>query len=157
MHPREQGVRTALARYGLVKAAVDISTPPGGWGRHLGNEFKELLIGNPRQFHQELQSGKLLARDGMIAQSANPIMPGRPIMTALALGSYALPAYAAYQALQGPKHQRGSSVGSIVGGTLGAAAGMPLGILGSMAGGALGTSLGETLGRPFDAEPPPGR
>ena len=141
--PRHQGALAALHQFGVAKSA--------GWTDQIAPTVKSLLIGDPSEYWEQLNNGKLFSRKGMIAQTLNPVVKGSPGWTALqAALMYGLPAYGLYQAAKAPAHARGSTLGATIGGLIGGTVGAPLGLVGNMAGGALGASAGESLGRTFN-------
>jgi len=142
-----RGAHAALATFGLTKEAID-------WGA-VGTKAKEIAIGNPAKYWEQLNNGQLFTGKGEIARFLNPVVPGSKVMTGLNTGlMYGLPAYSLYQSLNAPPEARGSSVGGTVGGLVGGTIGAPLGLVGGMAGGMLGSTLGEALGRTFNTAPP---
>ena len=141
-HHHQQGVSEALIVFGLTKHAVSL------------DDVKRVMIGDPKKYWQQLNSGQLFTRHGEIARQMDPRVPGSPKMTALnTVLNVALPAYSLYQASSAPASSRGSAVGSALGGLAGGIAGTPLGAVGNIAGSVLGSSLGEGLGRVFNKTP----
>lgn len=138
---RTRGVEDALAVFGIIKQASILQ------------DVKNILVGDPGRYLQQLRNGSLFTRKGMIAQSMNPMTGGLPPVVNAAL-MYGLPAMGVTQALKSEPGQRGSAVGSTVGSLVGGAIGGPLGLVGNIAGGVLGSSLGESIGRNFNARTP---
>jgi hypothetical protein len=148
-HNYNAGARDACAVFGVKEAGA-------------GTVLKEMLVGKPGQYLQELRNGQLFQRGGLIHKALDPVARDptqHPLLrglltTANAAGMYGVPAYMVAQALSSPKDQRGSTTGSMVGSTVGGILGSPLGIVGTGAGSLLGGSLGEALGRNFNQQNP---
>lgn len=146
---RERGVDAALTAYGMTKSSG------------FGSVIKDILVGNPTKYLNQLRKGTLFTRKGMIAEMADPRVktgpswargPRTALNTALL---YGMPAYSVYEAAKTDPESRGSTVGSTLGSIAGSTVAAPLGILGSLGGGALGGALGESVGRLMNKHPPP--
>jgi hypothetical protein len=142
-----EGMRAALARYGLEKTAWSLSG--------LRQGLKSFAIGDPKRVWSELQAGKLFAPGGAMRDFAWPTYD-KPWKTwgARAL-NYGVPALGIMGSLSAPAQRRGSEVGENIGQVAGSALGAPLGLAGSVVGGSLLGSLGKGLGSVFNARKPP--
>lgn len=146
-----QGCDDAAAAFGLAKQASAAQ-----W-------VKQMLVGQPSRYFDELKSGKLFSRGGLLSESLDPRVSSGPAWARAPLSAanaallYGLPLYSLYSATKAPPEQRGSAAGSTLGSIVGGTLGAPLGIAGSLAGTVLGSSLGEGVGRLFNRSTPPKR
>jgi len=108
------------------------------WGKSL----KEMAIGEPGKFVDELSRGKALSKGSLVRKSFHaPGMLNKVFW-------YGLPAYEGVQILRDDDPDKWGRMGGLIGGTaLGIGAFRPLGIVGSMGAGMLGEHIGAGIAR----------
>jgi hypothetical protein len=106
---------------------------------------REFLIGNPRQFAEELSAGKALGKGGLLRKSFEAKNPATKALL------YGVPLAEAGTIAMDPEGRKAQRLGETLGGaTLGLAAWRPFGIMGSMAADTLGRRLGGAVGQTAD-------
>ncbi len=152
----EQGRGDAFQALGLEKTAAIPGVgmlgrgarAAGGWLKSkipTWKGTKEFMIGNPRQFAEEVAAGKATGKGSLLRES---FKVDSPYMKALLYGMPAVEAGSIAMDDEGRKAQR---LGETLGGTaLGLAAYRPFGLLGSMAADTLGRRLGAGIGQTAD-------
>lgn len=137
---------------GLTKVAVPIIQKApllrraGWWLKkklpQWGTTAKEIAVGRPKQFMEELAKGKAFGKGSLIRQSFHA--PG--VLNKVFW--YGLPAYEGLQIMRSDDPNKAGRMGGLLGGTaLGIAAWRPLGIVGSMGAGMLGERIGSGVGQ----------
>ena len=152
----EQGWGDAFQELGLEKTSAVPGVgalgrgarAAGGWLKSkipTWKGTKEFMVGNPRQFAEEIAAGKATSKGSLLRES---FKVDSPYMKALLYGMPAVEAGSIAMDDEGRKAQR---LGETLGGTaLGLAAYRPFGLLGSMAADTLGRRLGAGIGQTAD-------
>jgi hypothetical protein len=159
MDAYELGHSDALASMGVTKeaaagriAATAAKLWPGisQFGRNVGTNFKNIMIGTPLAAVDQIRAGTALGKGGLIRAGFNP---GKGLMGKVVGGlMYGMPAYQGYQIMQSDDPNKAEQIGKLLGGT---AAGLgtwrAFGMLGSMAAAPLGAAIGGQLGKGVSA------
>ncbi len=147
-----EGREEMLRTLGISKTATPlIAKAPllaraGGWLKQKlpqwGQGAKEMAIGSPGKFVDELSRGKAFGKGSLVRQSFHA--PG--LLNKVFW--YGLPAYEGAKIMRSDDPDKAARMGGLIGGTaLGIGAFRPLGLAGSMGLGMLGERVGSGVGR----------
>jgi len=146
----DRGYMDVLQQLGIEKtAAVVPRLNFGAWAskavpvlKNFGKSVGQNLWGQPLNFAKEVQAGKALGKDSLIAEGfAAPKLWHKALM-------YGVPAISAVQTLRSDEPNKAQALGGLAGSVLlGTAAFGPLGMLGSIPASFAGEHLGRQLVR----------